>query len=370
MPHTTDRRVIIVTGASAGIGRELVRAALREKWAVLAVARREDRLRALADEAAQGRDRIATLVADVCAPGAPSRIAGEALSRFNRIDVVVNNAGVAAPGPLLEQSDAALDRQWQLHVAAPVRITREALPALRRSQGQVIFIGSGVARVPVPDFGAYSAAKAAIRAAAIQLRRELRGSGVVVTYVDPGSVNTEFSEASGMRRSSPQWLLAKPERVAKRIMRAIHTRKHTMNAVPLHTFGTSIGEHYPWLADRLVRYVVDRPRVSSTPSSPLVSQAATQPTVESAAAPQPQSDFTRALAPVARRLERVNLSQDFLTSVLRAGGEVTLSDAAMRWAGMPNKNERAAMKEALDALETGGFLRSTGDESWDVLKGP
>ena len=87
---------------------------------------------------------------------APARIVEAALAAFGGIDVVVNNAGAARPGALLEQSDAAIDAQWQLHVAAPLRIARAALPHVQASRGGFVFLGSGLARVPAPGYGAYA----------------------------------------------------------------------------------------------------------------------------------------------------------------------------------------------------------------------
>lgn len=80
------------------------------------------------------------------------------------------------------------------------------------------------------------------------------------------------------------------------------------------------------------------------------------------------SDFDAALEPVARRMERVKLPASFLRELLGAGGSIQLGDAAMRWAGMPNKNERAALAEALDALAAAGFLERTGKETWKVVR--
>ena len=81
-----------------------------------------------------------------------------------------------------------------------------------------------------------------------------------------------------------------------------------------------------------------------------------------------ESDFERALEPVARRMERVKLPASFLAELLREGRDIHLGDAAMRWAGMPNKNERAALTEALDALEAAGFLERAGKETWKVVR--
>ncbi|HEX8807200.1 MAG TPA: hypothetical protein VF741_09625 [Candidatus Aquilonibacter sp.] len=80
------------------------------------------------------------------------------------------------------------------------------------------------------------------------------------------------------------------------------------------------------------------------------------------------SEFTAALEPVRRRMERVKLGEAFVRELLATQTTITLNDAAMRWAGMPNKNERAAMHEVLDALAQAGFLQADGAERWRVLR--
>ena len=348
-------RCIVVTGASSGIGGALARLALNSGWNVLAVARREERLRALAEH-----PDGAVLALDVTAPGAAARIVNEALRRFSRIDVVVNNAGVAHPGLLLEQSDAAIESQWQLHVAAPLRIARAALRHVRAQEGGFVFIGSGLARVPAPGYGAYAPVKAAIRAASIQLRRELRPQGVFVTYVDPGVVDTEFSTASGMQPNPASWH-AKPEGVARAILRGIDRRSSRVNAVWWQTVGTVAGEWFPLLADAAMAQLVTPP--TQTPA------AEPTPAIHEDAV-APESDFDDALEPVRRRMERVKLPEAFVRSLLVPGETIDLNDAAMRWAGMPNKNERAALHEVLDTLASAGFLETESEDRWRVLREP
>ncbi len=348
--------ITIVTGASAGIGAALVRQAAARGWKVLAVARRADRLAQLAAETG-----CATLVADVTARDAASRIVSEAMQRFGGIDVVVNNAGSANPGGLLEQDDAQIERQWQLHVAGPLRIARAALPYVERAHGGFIFMGSGLARVPAPNYGAYAPAKAAVRAAAIQLRRELRPRNVFVTYVDPGVVDTEFSQASGME-PHPAWWHAKPDTVAARILRGIERRAARVNAVPWQTAATVCAEWLPSLADAAMSKLVTKPRIDS--ASPAPAAVAASPVAEESNA------FDAAIEPVRRRMERVKLSEPFVRSLLVPGASVELNEAAMRWAGMPNKNERAALSEVLDALASAGFLEADGDGNWKVLRAP
>lgn len=358
-----DQHTLIVTGASSGIGRELTRIAAARGYAVLAVARRGERLVELAAEITKNGGRCEPLVLDVTAADAPQRIVERAQSAFGRIDVVVNNAGAATPGFLLEQRDADIEGQWQLHVAAPLRIARAALGAVRASHGGFVFIGSGLARVPTPGYGAYCAAKAAVRAAAVQLRRELHRDGIFVTYVDPGAVATEFQAASGMEGVSPMHVPV--EGVARRILHGIERRASRVNAVPWQTAATVLAEWLPSLTDIALRRI-PAPVVPVAPEVPAVHVA--RPSEQAPPAAQASGDgFERALEAVARRMERVKLSPTFLRSALVPGATLDLHDLALRWAGMPNKNERAVLHDALVALMEAGYLESTGEETWIVL---
>lgn len=346
---------MIVTGASSGIGAALARRAAARGWRVLAVARRSDRLAELAREIG-----CETLVADVTAANAPAAIVDRAMQAFGRIDVVVNNAGSAHASMLLEESDAQIERQWQLHVAAPLRIARLALPHVQRAGGGFVFFGSGLARVPSPGYGAYAPAKAAIRAASIQLRRELRARGVFVTYVDPGVVDTEFSRASGMEERPAAWH-AKPKQVASAVLRGIDRRVSRVNAVWWQTAATVLGEWLPVIADAAMASLVTPP----APTPPPPAAAGVPPPPSPGATP-----FERALEPVQRRMERVKMHESFLRTLLVAETTIDLHEAAMRWAGMPNKNERAAMLEVLNVLAEAGYLQPDGEERWRVVRAP
>ncbi len=214
-------------------------------FAVIAVSLIAGQLDTLAAEIAQAGGTCVTLALDVTAADTPRRIAQTARERFGRLDVLINNAGAATAGKLLEQSDAQIDAQWQLHVAAPLRITRAAISLLEQSRGQVMFVGSGLARVPSPLYGTYCAAKAAVRTMTTQLRRELHGTGVAVTYIDPGCVRTDFIKTAGIPSFDPEWIPVDADHVAKRVLRAARTRPRVVNAVPLHTLGMVLGEAFP-----------------------------------------------------------------------------------------------------------------------------
>ncbi len=361
-----DARTLIVTGASSGIGRALAEASSRLGYRVLMIARRSSQLEEVARSIRREGGTCAVLVADVTAVQTPARIVDAALQAFGRIDVLVNNAGRGAYGSLLEQSDAEIEANWQLQVAGPLRIARASLAQLEKTHGQLVFIGSGVARVPLPQWGAYSVTKAAVRAAAIQLRRELSVRSIAVTYVDPGVVATEFHSSSGIERSSNFPVSA--QRVARAILRGIAGRRAVVNAVPWQTAGTALGEWSGALADRVVigrfaaraQPAVPAPAVPA-PSVPAPSHHATQDAGATTA-------FEQALEPVARRMERVKLSSAFLRDALVAEATLELNALAMQWAGMPNKNERAALREALEALAAAGYLEPMENETWRVVR--
>ncbi len=352
-------RVMIVTGASSGIGRALALEGARDGYRIVATARRAEQLEELAGAIRAAGGACATLAGDVVARDMPARIVDAALQAFGRIDVLVNNAGSGAYGALLEQSDAAIEAQWQLHVAAPLRIARAALAQLERRHGHLVFLGSGIARVPLPQYGAYALAKAAIRAAATQLRRELRQREVAVTYVDPGLVATEFHRTIGIARPN-ETAAATPQRVARAILRGIARRRAVVSAVRWQTAATVVGESLGSLADRAIVAAFTPRRIRSDPlDGPETAQSK-----ESA----PLTTFEQALEPVARRMERVKLSPGFLREALAPGTTLELNELAMRWAGMPNKNERAAMGEVLDALAAAGYLERLAEETWKVVR--
>jgi short-subunit dehydrogenase len=358
----SDARTLIVTGASSGIGRALAIAAARDGDRVVAVARRAGRLAEVGDAIRAAGGSCVELPGDVTAPDMPARIVAAAMRSFGRIDVVVNNAGGGAYGSLLEASDAAIEAQWQLHVAAPLRLARAALKPLEVTHGQLVFIGSGVARVPLPSYGAYSLAKAAVRAAAIQLRRELRARRIAVTYVDPGVVASEFHTTMGIERTSPS--ATSPERVARAILRGIARRAAVVNAVPWQTALAALGEFSGTLADPMIVSAFTARRTQSERSERSSGVALSE--VEGPALGD--ASFETALEPVARRMERVKLPASFLRDALIAGTTIELNALAMRWAGMPNKNERAVLREALDALAAAGYLEQLEEETWRVIR--
>lgn len=387
-----ERRVMIVTGASSGIGRALAERAVRAGWRVLGTGRRAERLDELKRAVHGATGTLETLTIELRSPDAPARIVREALERFERIDVLVNNAGAVAAGPIAAQSDEALREQFETHAIVPLMLTREALPALRQSLGQIFFVGSGVARVPVGGLGAYPPAKAAVRNMARIVRNELRADGIAVTYVDPGAVATEFMTRAGFAGPSPG-LATAPYDVARSIFDAVETRRSVVNAVPWQTAFVALGELFPLLTDFVLSrapQIVGGEALPSSTVTPLARPAAEpepmpdlaiQDGSEHDASPATSEDapheasaepasFEATLEPHANRMRKLNLSSTFVASLLVPGRELELGDVALRWAGMPNKNERALTQEVLEALADAGFVTRNGPDQYTALRSP
>ncbi|MBC5799607.1 MAG: SDR family NAD(P)-dependent oxidoreductase [Candidatus Eremiobacteraeota bacterium] len=381
------RRVAIITGASSGIGRALTERAVRAGWDVFAVGRRAERLAELEERLKGATGRLATVAFDLRSAGAAPRIVRATLERFGRIDVLVNNAGGVAVGSIAQQSDDALREQMETHVIVPLALTREALPALRESHGHVFYVGSGVARIPVGALGAYPPAKAAVRNMTRIVRNELRSDGIAVTYVDPGAVATEFMTRAGFAGPPPS-LAASPYTVARKIFNAFETRRRVVNAVPWQTAVVAFAEALPALTDFIVsrapQIVVGKtapvladgatagPAAASPPPTPL--PAAAQLAEPAVASPSPsgavalESAFDAALEAPSGRMRKLNLRKAFVRELLVPDNELDLGDVALRWAGMPNKNERALTHEVLEALASAGFLARIDEERYRVLR--
>jgi NAD(P)-dependent dehydrogenase (short-subunit alcohol dehydrogenase family) len=203
-------RSVLVTGASTGIGRAAALRLDRAGWRVFAGVRRDEDAEDLRFAASE---RLTPLILDVTDSGqiaaAAERIDGE---ERGGLDGLVNNAGVAIPGPLETLPIEAFRRQLEVNLTGQVAVTQAMLAALRRARGRIVFISSIGGRIAFPMTGAYHAAKFGIEAAGDVFRQELRPWGISVSIVEPGSIDTpiwergernadELSELSPLRES-------------------------------------------------------------------------------------------------------------------------------------------------------------------------
>lgn len=194
---------VLITGASSGIGLALAELVAGAGHDVVLVARRRDRLDALAGRLAETGVGAETLVADLAEPDGIQAVADRLAA--GDIDVLVNNAGAGGYGPLATITPEQTRRLWTLNATAPLLLTRAVLPSLlERGSGGIINIASLLAfsagqRAPyLPARAVYASAKAANVALSRILTGELDGTGVRMTLVLPGRVQTEFSDGAAL----------------------------------------------------------------------------------------------------------------------------------------------------------------------------
>ena len=187
-----DNRVVLITGASSGIGAALARGLILAGMRVAVVGRRGERLDALRDKLGVGPDRFLPLMTDLTDAGAAANVVSCVQEWAGRLDVLVNNAGLSLGLPLTEANAEAVHNTFAINVATVVELTRTALPLLIQARGDIVNVGSIVARAPSTGSALYSASKAAITAFSDALRKELAGTGMRVMLIHPGFVKTEF----------------------------------------------------------------------------------------------------------------------------------------------------------------------------------
>jgi len=212
-----ERGWAVVTGASAGIGRALAGEFAAGGFDVVAVARREERLRELAAElrADHGAD-TEVVVMDLAEPEAARQLDATLRARELTVDALVNNVGRAAYGPLVDTDADAEVEGLRLNVELPLRLTKRLLPPMvERGRGRVLTVASMAAFLPGPRMAGYYASKAYALSLSEALSVELAGTGVSATALCPGPVDTEFQDRAEMRDSRVgSTFSATPESVA------------------------------------------------------------------------------------------------------------------------------------------------------------
>lgn len=189
---------VLITGATAGIGRTTALELAKLGYHVVATGRRAAELDKLRAEAPEG-SRLDTAVLDVTSPEsiAAAVAAVDRLTGGHGLDVLVNNAGFGVVGPLTEISDAELRRQYDTNVFGLMAVTRAFVPAMReRGKGRIINVSSMGGKMTFPFMGAYNSTKYAVESMSDALRYELRPFGIDVVLIEPGVIRTNFADTS------------------------------------------------------------------------------------------------------------------------------------------------------------------------------
>lgn len=254
-----EDRVVWITGASAGIGRELARAFAAEGAHVAVSARRADRLAALREELAVRGCRCLAIPCDVTDEEEVAAAVAEVVAHFGRLDVAVANAGFGVSGRIEELGAVEWRRQLEVNVTGLAVTARFTLPHLRAVGGRLVLVGSVAAMLPAPQNGAYGASKAAVLSLGRTLAVELHGSGVTCTTIHPGFVASDIARVdnAGVFHPDrddprPQRLMWPTDRAARVMIQAIFRRRREFVFTGHGRFFGFLGRHWPGLVHLLM----------------------------------------------------------------------------------------------------------------------
>lgn len=250
-------KVVIVTGASSGIGEATARQFGREGAKIVLAARRVDRLESLAQEIAAMNTGAETLVvqADLSKLDDIRSLITQTFDKFGRIDVLVNNAGFGRLN-WLENLDPVKDiqAQFDVNVLGVIQTTRQALPVMMKQRsGHIINMCSMAGLVATPTYTVYAACKHAVHGFSEALRREVKPWGIDVSMIYPGGVVTEFKQHAGIKRktgaTTPRSLLLTAEQVGDAVVKLVR-RPRAMWILPWGwTVSVWLNRNFNWLVD-------------------------------------------------------------------------------------------------------------------------
>lgn len=230
--HSFRNKVVLITGASSGIGEALAHEFARQGADLALAARRLDRLRAVAFSCEKLGSRVRILQCDVTRDNDVETAINDAREEFGRIDVVVANAGFGVAGPVEKLELDDFRRQFETNVFGVIRTVKATLDDLKKSRGRLVLIGSVAGHVALPGNSPYSMSKFAVRALADALHSELKPYGISTTLISPGFVDSEIRKVDNRgelheeaRDPIPRWIRVSSKSAAREIVRAVRLRE-------------------------------------------------------------------------------------------------------------------------------------------------
>ena len=259
--------VVLVTGASSGIGEALAREFASRGAALALLGRRTERLDTVAGELRTAGNRALAIRCDVTVDGDIEAAVAKVLAEFGRLDVAVANAGFSVAGKFADLNLDDYRRQFETNVFGVLRTAYAVLEPLTRSTGTLAIIGSVSGYLAAPSASPYSMSKFAVRALASALRGELAPRGVSVVLISPGFVESEIRRVDNRGRFNPEareplpsWLFMPTRRAARKIVRAVSRRRRELVVTVHGRLAVTVARHMPRLTARLLALVrVSRP---------------------------------------------------------------------------------------------------------------
>lgn len=251
----------VVTGASSGIGRALALELAARGAGVALVARRADRLEAVADEIARAGGRALPLCADVSSRAEVENAAKRARAELGPIDLLVNNAGRARHAPFLDWDLDDAEAMLAVNLLGGMYWARAVLPEmLERRRGWLVFVASAAGKTGTPYESAYAASKFALVGLAESVSHEVEPRGLHVLTVIPGTFRTELFDAEGWAQmpAVARNMVREPEELARRVVRALQRGEHELYAPRRLRWAELVRGISPGLYRRIVRRVSAR----------------------------------------------------------------------------------------------------------------
>jgi short-subunit dehydrogenase len=249
LPPPGESSTAVVTGASSGIGAAIARELAGRGHNVTLVARREDRLRSLAEEIERDHGvRADVAAADISTDEGRAGLIAELADRGRDVEVLVNNAGYGSAGRFQDLDAGKEARMVRTNCEAIVALCGEYVPAMvRRGRGGVLNVASTASFQPLPYQATYSASKAFVRTFTDALTGDLHGTGVTATALCPGPVPTEFGDVAGIDdwEGLPGFVMTSPEQNAAAGVDGLDRGKRVVITGPLNHLSATAGHYTP-----------------------------------------------------------------------------------------------------------------------------
>nr|WP_051001347.1 SDR family oxidoreductase [Sporolactobacillus vineae] len=229
----SDNPIIVITGASSGVGKETALLFARSGAITVLLARNRERLKSVAAAIEQRGGRSAASTVDINDAGQVASVFGKIIARFGKIDVLVNCAGFGMFERVDEMDLETVRKMFGVNIVGLIACTKAVLPQMiRQHSGQIVNIASIAGKIATTRSAVYSATKHAVIGFSDGLRLDLKNSGVTVTVVNPGPIRTPFfktADPDGHYAASVERFMMDPTFVAAKVVRAVRTKKREIN---------------------------------------------------------------------------------------------------------------------------------------------
>lgn len=258
-------QVVLITGASSGIGRALAYELAKRGAHLILIARRLDRLQKLASELQPFPSRVVLLQGDVTIPGSIEAGVEKGVKELGKLDIVIANAGYNVRGSLEELTLDDYRRQFETNVFGVLRTIYASLAEIKKSKGSLVLIGSLGSYISLPNTSAYSMSKSAIQALADALSGELNSARVSVTLITPGMIVSEIRDVDkfgvyhpGKSEQNPSLLRMPADLAAQKMVDAIAGKKRE-KIITIHAkIGVWVKRFFPGMLAFLINQVFNR----------------------------------------------------------------------------------------------------------------